>query len=216
LCDYFPEVVLACRVGRKVIDVSTDVEAEPQERFRNESLVEEKILTRLKLRDPNGMVDLHEKYGYLIHSVILRIVRNHAAAEDLAQETLLRIWERIRTFDTERGRLSRWVLTIARNLAVDHLRSLRNKPDVLTLDDVNSENRRSAMDRETEIDSIIRRDQVDKVFSILSAKQREVLHLTHFEGLTNSEIATRLGRPLGTVKSLLRSASKATRCEEYQ
>ena len=66
------------------------------------------------------MAELYDKYGGLLYSVILRSVANQATAEDLVQETFLRIWNRIHTFDVERGRLEGWIVTIARNRAIDY------------------------------------------------------------------------------------------------
>ena len=88
------------------------------------------LVERLKLRDHGAMVGLLEQYEDLVYSVILRAVRNPATAEDLKEETFFRIWRRIHTFDVERGHLDKWVAAIARNIAIDHLRSLRSEPHV--------------------------------------------------------------------------------------
>src|SRR5689334_15285108 len=70
------------------------------------------------------MGDLYDRYGRLTYSLIYRVVRNAAVAEDLVQETFLRIWNRIQAFDQEKGALGPWVLTVARNRAIDYLRSV--------------------------------------------------------------------------------------------
>src|ERR1041385_295933 len=82
------------------------------------------LARRLGARDASAMGELYDRYGRLVYSVILRVVRNSAAAEDLVQETFLRVWNRIQAFDQKRGALGPWVLTIARNRAIDYLRSL--------------------------------------------------------------------------------------------
>src|SRR5579872_6610633 len=82
------------------------------------------LARRLKRRDPHAMSDLYDRYGRLTYSVIYRMVRNPGAAEDLVQETFLRIWNRVQSFDQERGALGPWVLTVARHRAIDYLRSI--------------------------------------------------------------------------------------------
>ena len=88
-------------------------------RFRDDA----DLARRLRERDAGAMRELYDHYGRLIYSLIQRMVRNSAAAEDLVQETFLRIWNRMPAFDQERGALGPWVLTVARNRAIDYLRS---------------------------------------------------------------------------------------------
>ena len=82
------------------------------------------LARRLKSREPEAMAELYDRYGRLAYSLIYRVVRNAAVAEDLVQETFLRVWNRVQSFDAERGALGAWVLTVARNRAIDHLRSV--------------------------------------------------------------------------------------------
>ena len=81
------------------------------------------LAARLKRRDPQALADLYDRYGRLAYSLILRIVRDAALAEDLVQETFLRVWNRAQAFDEERGALGPWLLAVARNRAIDYLRS---------------------------------------------------------------------------------------------
>ena len=169
------------------------------------------LAERLKQRDAGAMAELYDKYGGLLYSVILRAVTNPATAEDLVQETFLRIWNRIHTFDTDKGRLEGWIVTIARNRAIDYLRSLRSQPgeSFTTLEDL--EHSGLFVTRETEADRLTRRKAVGVALDRLNEEQRAVLELTHFQGLTQTEIAERMHKPLGTVKSLVRSALKLLR-----
>jgi len=157
------------------------------------------------------MAELYDKYGGLLYSVILRSVSNPSTAEDLVQETFLRIWNRVHTFDVERGRLEGWMVTIARNRAIDYLRSLRSQPgeSATSLEDL--EHSGLFVTRETEAERLTRKNAVGAALDSLNESQREVLELTHFQGLTQTEIADRLQKPLGTVKSLVRSALKILR-----
>jgi RNA polymerase sigma-70 factor (ECF subfamily) len=172
---------------------------------------DQKIAKRLQQRDPNAMAELYDKYAGLLYSVILRAVANQSTAEDLVQETFLRIWNRIHTFDIERGRLEGWMVTIARNRAIDYLRSLRSQPGESTTSLEDLEHSGLFVTRETEAERLTRKKAVGVALSSLNESQREVLELTHFQGLTQTEIAEKLNKPLGTVKSLIRSALKLLR-----
>ena len=82
------------------------------------------LARRLKARDPHAMSDLYDRYGRLAYSAHVSRGSRPAAAEDLVQETFLRVWNRAQSFDQERGALGPWILTVARNRAIDYLRSV--------------------------------------------------------------------------------------------
>src|SRR5713226_4629901 len=81
------------------------------------------LAERLKRREPQAMTELYDRYGKLAYSLIYRIVRDVGITEDLVQETFLRVWNRAQGFDVERGALGPWLLAVARNCAIDYLRS---------------------------------------------------------------------------------------------
>lgn len=157
------------------------------------------------------MVDLYDRYGKLLYSIIFRAVRSGATAEDLTQETFLRVWNRIHTFDSARGNLQGWLVTVARNRAFDYLRSQQSSNSLATtnLDDLDRAGHfRSGSDQS---DHIANRKAVAQALNLLPEDQREVIELTHYEGMTQTEIAEKLGKPLGTVKGLVRGALKKLR-----
>ena len=170
-----------------------------------------KLVRRLKQRDPQAMMDLYDRYGKLIYSVIFRAVNNSAIAEDITQETFLRIWNRIGTFDEEKGKLEGWLVTVARNRAFDYLRSMRNSPSLSTVSLDDLERTGFASSNENQSDRIARERAVTAALKNLNREQREVIELTHFEGMSQIEIAQKLQKPLGTVKGLVRSALKSLR-----
>jgi RNA polymerase sigma-70 factor (ECF subfamily) len=184
------------------------VESTPEDEDRD-------LVERLKSRDGHAMVSLYDKYGSLVYSIIFRAIADRATAEDLTQETFLRIWNRIHTFDKEKGRLQGWLVTVARNRAFDHLRSIRNQTVqcAARLEDLEQAgcfaNRDEANDHP--VDRIAKEKAVSEALRRLNKDQREVIELTHFEGMTQTEIAEKLHKPLGTVKSLVRSALKNLR-----
>src|ERR1044071_9034881 len=81
------------------------------------------LIARLQRRDPQALAELYDRYGRIAYSLILRIVRDSGIAEDLVQETFLRVWNRVHGFDAEKGAIGPWLLAVARNRAIDYLRS---------------------------------------------------------------------------------------------
>ena len=157
------------------------------------------------------MLALYDRYARLLYSIILRAVNDRSVAEDITQEVFLRVWNRIATFDEEKGNFEGWLVTVARNRAFDYLRSVRNAPDLspLSLTDLERTNLFSVDDREA--DRLALADAVQVALKGLNQDQREVIELTHFQGMTQTEIAGQLKKPLGTVKGLVRSALKSLR-----
>ena len=169
------------------------------------------LARRLKMRNAGAMRDLYDRYGRLVYSLILRMVRNSAAAEDLAQETFLRVWNRIQGFDAERGALGPWVLTVARNRAIDYMRSADGEmwAGALELDRLEHPGR--FCDFEDRALSLDRARRLKDAFEKLTPHQKTVLELAYYEGLSPTEMAERLQQPLATIKSWVRSALKALR-----
>lgn len=169
------------------------------------------LAERLKQRDPQAMADLYDRYGRTTYSLIFRIVRDTAVAEDLVQETFLRIWNRVRAFDSERGALGPWMLTVARNRALDYVRSVdgRMSQNAAQLEDMESPGAFAGIEKD--ILNIDRVRALQEAFTKLNPKQREVIELAYYEGLSQSEMAERMRQPLGTVKAWARSALKILR-----
>lgn len=171
------------------------------------------LIRRLQARDPKAMAEVYDRYGRLVYSIIYRIVRNPSLAEDLVQETFLRIWSRAASFDAEKGAIGAWVLTVARNRAIDHVRSTdgRLQSGAMELDRL--ENTTLFADMGTDAVSLDRIRQLKSAFQKLSPTQRQVIDLAYYEGLSQTEMAERLKQPLGTVKTWTRSALKVLRDE---
>lgn len=174
---------------------------------------DEALARRLRSRDPHVMSALYDRYGRLVYSIIFRVVRDVATAEDLVQETFLRVWSRAQAFDPDRGALGPWIVAVARNRAIDHLRSSdgRMAANVLGLEQVENPALFAGLDdRALTID---RARRLKHAFRKLTENQRTVIELAYFEGLSQAEMAERLKEPLGTVKTWTRSALKALREE---
>jgi RNA polymerase sigma-70 factor (ECF subfamily) len=169
------------------------------------------LIERLQRRDAQAMVDLYDRYGKLIYSIILRTVRSSATAEDITQETFLRVWNRIHTFTNDRGNLQGWLVTVARNRAFDYLRSQQSSRALATANLDELERAGYFYSELDQSDRIAKQNAVTQALNLLPEEQREVIELTHYEGMTQTEIAQKLGKPLGTVKGLVRGALKKLR-----
>ena len=176
-------------------------------RFRDDA----DLARRLRERDAGAMRELYDHYGRLIYSLIQRMVRNSAAAEDLVQETFLRIWNRMPAFDQERGALGPWVLTVARNRAIDYLRSADGRMSAGALDLDRLEHPGQFCDFDNRALSLDRARMLKEAFEKLTPNQKTVIELAYYAGLSQTEMADRMQQPLGTIKTWVRSALKVLR-----
>jgi len=168
---------------------------------------------RLKRREPQAMADLYDRYGKLVYSVIVRIVRDEATAEDLTQEAFLRVWNRVQFFDQEKGSLGPWLLAVARNRAIDYLRSADGRMGQQSVEFDALSNPSLFGSLEKDIWNNVQARTIREALDKLPANQRQVIELAYYEGLSQSEMAERMKQPLGTVKTWVRSALKALRAE---
>jgi RNA polymerase sigma-70 factor, ECF subfamily len=171
------------------------------------------LAARLKRRDPQAMADLYDRYGRLAYSLILRIVRDAALAEDLVQETFLRVWNRAQAFDEERGALGPWLLAVARNRAIDYIRSSGGKMARNAYELGEMENPALFANLESQMVSADQARRIREALAKLNPSQRNVIELAYFEGLSQTEMAEKMGQPLGTIKTWVRSALKNLREE---
>jgi len=166
------------------------------------------LALRLKRRESAAMAELYDRFGRVAYSVIFTIVRDTGIAEDLVQETFLRVWNRMNAFDVERGALGPWLLTVARNRAIDYIRSAGARMSRNAYELEEREHPSLFANAEQEI---VTADEVRRIQSALAAlnkNQKRVIELAYFEGLSQTEMAEKLGEPLGTVKTWARSALK--------
>jgi RNA polymerase sigma-70 factor (ECF subfamily) len=159
-------------------------------------------ILRLQAGDQRALQELYDRYTPLLYPVALRILRSASEAEDVLQEAWLQVWRRVVTYDPRRGNVAAWLLTVARSRALDRYRSLSSRKRAEN--DENLEPLPPAPDpARVSVHSELH-ERVQKALSALQPRQREVLEIAYFEGLSQSEIAERLGAPLGTVKSWTR------------
>jgi RNA polymerase sigma-70 factor (ECF subfamily) len=170
------------------------------------------LVTRMQRRDPNALAELYDRYGRVTFSLIVRVVRDAGIAEDLVQETFLRVWNRVHGFDAQKGSVGPWLLAVARHRAIDYLRSVAGR-ERNALEFEETEHPALYCDMEKDILSSLQARRIRSALEKLSPNQRQVIELAYFEGLSQSEMAERMGQPLGTVKTWVRSALKNLRDE---
>ena len=170
------------------------------------------LIERLQRRDPQALAELYDLYGKMAYSLVLRVVRDQAIAEDLVQETFLRVWNRVHSIDSAKGSLGPWLLAIARNRAIDYLRSSAGRERrAVELDEADHASLYRKMENEILISDQARR--VRAALDKLAPNYRTVMELAYFEGLSQSEMAAQMGQPLGTIKTWVRTALQSLRDE---
>jgi RNA polymerase sigma-70 factor (ECF subfamily) len=169
-----------------------------------------RCIGRLAAGDEGAIAELYDRHAPMLYSLICRIIRVTAEAEDVLQEAWVQVWKRASSYDVSRGTVAAWLLTIARSRAIDRARSLRSRLQA----ESRSELEPPAAAPALPVADAARRQLEDRVraaLASLSPDQREVLELAYFGGLSQSEIAARCGAPLGTVKSWTRQGLRRLR-----
>lgn len=164
------------------------------------------LMRRVLEGDEDAFADLYDLYADQVNGVTLSILRSPALAEEATHDVFLRLWQQPAAFDPARGTFAGWLLRVARNRAIDVLRHRREKSGNGLDNDVTSWVVDPAPGPEEEALDRLRREVVREALRALGPDHRQVLELAYFTGMSQSQIAAHLGRPLGTVKSQIRTA----------
>jgi RNA polymerase sigma-70 factor (ECF subfamily) len=162
------------------------------------------LLQAVAAQDEAALGHLYDRYRVILFGVLVRILNNREEAEDVLQEVFLQVWRRAADFDPNRGRPFTWLVTLARSRGIDRLRSLASRERVAAMSGTD-EAAGDVSDAATDAIRSEQRGVVNDALSQLPEEQKRLLMLAYFDGLTQSEIAERLGAPLGTVKTRMRS-----------
>ena len=163
------------------------------------------ILQRIARGDSRALRTLYDLFGGKVLAVALRVLRDRADAEEIVQETFLELWRRAREFDPKRGSPGAFLVTIARTRAIDRLRARGSLDRAHASAGVAARDDAPAEPVPLELVEQRRdRERLQQALEELPAEQRTVIEMAYFEGLTQREIATRTGEPLGTVKTRVR------------
>ena len=170
----------------------------------SQTIQEERALVKaLQAGDKQALERLYRSYSPALFGVVLRIVEKETVAEGILQETFVNIWQKIRTYDPQKGRLFTWMLNIARNKAIDYRRSAAFKAsrNVQSFEDFVGMTERGPS-AEMQVDHIGLRE----VMAGLKPELQQVLDFLYFKGYTQLEMAKETGIPLGTIKSRVKIA----------
>ncbi len=157
----------------------------------------EALVRRLAAGDQAALGEFYDRFAALAHGLCLRILRDAGEAEDAVQEVFVQVWRQAARYDRSRGTPEAWLCTIARSRALDRVRRRTARRE---------DNAAEPPVVATETPRHEHALAVRKALAALSEDQRRALELAYYDGLTQSEIATKLGEPLGTVKTRIRTA----------
>ena len=162
---------------------------------------EVQLVSSLKQRDKAAFGKLYDNYSGALYGVILRILNNEEEmAQDVLQDSFVKIWNNFESYDSSKGSLFTWMLNIARNTAIDKTRSLKRNP-IQSLDQ-NVHLMESSPGHLINVDQIGLKETVDK----LKPEHKIIIQMAYYGGMTQEEISTELKIPLGTVKTRARAA----------
>src|SRR5580658_894806 len=174
-------------------------------KYGDDASADAKLLDRFLRRDVSAFEELYDRHCRIVYALVVRIVQQAPTAEEVVQDVFLHLWRNAGQYQSARGPFVPWLLTLARNRALDQLR-------------LKSERQRRREDQTEEIPAIAQSPEYEKVLDekrraervrslmgTLSAPQKKAIEMAYFEGLSHSEIANALQEPLGTVKSWIRN-----------
>ena len=169
----------------------------------------EDLLKRIQDGDEAALFDLHARYINLVYSVAYRVLEDQMAAEEVAQDTFMRLWEKAASYDLQKGEFVTWLLTITRRLAIDALRKRqrRTPAQALLFIDENPELWENILSTGS---SDLRRSLLS-ILAELPAEQQDAIGLAYFYGMSHSDIAAYRQIPLGTVKTRIRQGMQKLR-----
>jgi RNA polymerase sigma-70 factor (ECF subfamily) len=170
------------------------------------------LIGRVIARDGRAIGELYDRHSRLLYGLILRILRNRSEAEEVLQEVFVQVWTRADTYQVELGAPVAWLVRIARNRAIDQIRSnsvrARTAEATPLPPPVETPEARAVMSEQQRA--------VARALGMLPLEQRELIEHAYFQGLTQSELAERFHLPLGTVKTRVRTGMMTLRRELQQ
>ncbi|WP_271766053.1 RNA polymerase sigma factor [Aquimarina algiphila] len=164
------------------------------------------LIKRLQKKDPKALSIIYDRYSGALYGVILRICKDETQAQDLLQETFLKIWEKSNSYDFKKGKFFTWSYRIAKNST---LNALRNPSKLIQNEDLSVYKNKETF--EPELDTM----QLNGSLKKLEPHHQRAIELVYFNGLTHREAHEEMNVPLGTFKSYIRQALKKLR-EEYE
>lgn len=161
------------------------------------------LLERVQAGDEQALAEMYDRFTPMLYPVALRILRRATDAEDAVQDAWMQVWRRSASYDPKRGAVAAWLLTVVRTRALDRYRSLASRTRAEGRIDPQEQATPPTDPAASAVTGQLGA-RVREALAQLEPKQRQVLEIAYFEGLSQTEIAERLETPLGTVKSWTR------------
>lgn len=163
------------------------------------------LARRLLQKDVEAFEQLYERHARIVYALVLRILQQGSTAEEVVQDVFLQVWRNARHYDEQRGPFIPWLMTLARNRALDRLRLKSERQRRQEAQTEEFPPVVEAPQYEKNLDEKRRAERVRALMASLHPQQKKAIELAFFEGLSHSEIAESLKEPLGTVKSWIRN-----------
>lgn len=159
--------------------------------------------------DESALSALYDRYSGMLFAMLVRILRDPQAAEEILQDLFLQLWRGAARFDASRGSLPAWLMVIGRNRALSRLRTREHREIPEDIEAFPANAVPSSVNLEDDAERNLLMEKLRTAMATLPTEQREAVELAYFEGMTQTEIAARTGSPLGTVKSRVRTAMQS-------
>jgi len=168
-------------------------------------LTDEQLMAMLQRREPVALEYLYDRHSAIVKSLGMKVVHNEAEAEDLLQEIFMEIWNRAGGYDAAKGKPLGWIVTLARRRAIDRLRKCQSHCRAEDRLRVEVEQQPDSWSTDPDEDFVMAdiRETLLKLLQTLPEAQRQAIDLAYYKGMSQREIATHTGIPLGTIKTRL-------------
>lgn len=174
--------------------------------------IDRDLVRRMAAGEERALGELYDRHARLLYSLALRILRERADAEDVLQEAFSQAWRQASRFEAARGTVAGWLVTVTRSRAIDRLRQRRLQPEgVADIERAAHAIPDPTLGLDLQLVSAEQAVRVREALAALPDEQRVPLELAYYEGLSQSEISTKLNVPLGTIKTRMRQTLRRLR-----
>ena len=178
-----------------------------------DALDDHQLLARVSDQEPNALDALYSRYASAVYSLAMFMLKDTGLAEEATQDIFLNIWLKSGSFKPDRGQPKTWIMSVAHHRIIDLIRSRRRTTAITVAADSEDLERIPAANLpiDEQVERKLERERIQKSLATLPEAQREVIKMAYFDGYSQSEIATLLNQPLGTVKTRVRLAMQKLR-----
>jgi RNA polymerase sigma-70 factor (ECF subfamily) len=181
-------------------------------RLNYQGLEDLELLAKIGDQDRDALSTLYDRYGRRVFALAVRILNDPVGSEEVTQDVFMSVWRRGATYTTKKGKFTTWLFSIAHNRTIDELRKRRR--DRSRLNDNIEDHYDLKSGDISPADAAVAQSEYAKIRAAMEGlpeEQKNVVELSYFKGLTQTEIAEKTGQPLGTVKTRMRLALKKLR-----